>query len=349
MLITFDPRFYMSYASFYVYGASRLSKLRFRELSEVTVSEEDDYRKGIAMEVESEELGKKRVFIDFNDSREIKWKFYEWADLYAKVNANPEDLHIPKLFAIGPFMGLTVWNPLKTMWMALRNHIRWKSGQYKVSLKKYLMDYAYTFVRRSRYEIYAPTCHEDVDYVFAISTLWYDNGTYNTTNRLRGDYVLACKDLYPRFDGGFFYIDSPGVFEQFPKYKEYLTEYKNLLTTTRIPIKEYLMKTKKSAIVFSTDAVLGSFGWKLTEYLAMGKCIISTPIGNAMPGDFNAGVHYYEVKDADEIYKAVEYLRNNPSERESYKENARKYFDEYLSPERVIGRIINKLREINKK
>ena len=38
---------------------------------------------------------------------------------------------------------------------------------------------------------------------------------------------------------------------------------------------EWISKTKQSAIVFNTPAFWSCHGWKLGEYLAMGKCIIS--------------------------------------------------------------------------
>ena len=179
---------------------------------------------------------------------------------------------------------------------------------------------------------------EDQDFIFAMSTLWYDDVSLQTVNKFRGEFIRASQKLYPIFEGGLFYI--PGVESIYPPYIKYKEEFKDVLTNRRISMKEYLDGTKRSAVVFNTPSVCQCHGWKLAEYLAMGKAIISTPLVNVMPGDFNAEEHYLEANSADDMEHNLKRLRCDDSLRESLKSNARRYFDLYLSPESVVKRIL---------
>lgn len=345
--IIIDPRSRINYASYYIQGFASVfgwNKIRFELITIPEVSNQQDYYRGCASLIVFEGNGLKRVFIDPHDSNTVHEGFYKWADVYAKINVKPEDARRDKLLVIGPNFGIQLWNPIWTMWMGIRNYLQCKIGaRFNFPLKTYLLDYAYTFVRRERIGVYENAgLKEDKDYVFALSTLWYDSQTYSTTNRFRGVFAKVCKKLYPKFDGGFFYIPSADVERQFPQYREYLEEYKDMLITKRIGMKEYLEKTMRSAIVFNTPSVLGCHGWKLGEYLAMGKAIISTPLNNLMPGDYADGVHYMGVSDEQGITEAVAQLKENESLRQSLKRNARSYYETYISPEAVVQIIVKK-------
>ena len=103
---------------------------------------------------------------------------------------------------------------------------------------------------------------------------------------------------------------------------------------------EYVRRTKHSAVVFNTPAVHDCLGWKLGEFLALGKAIISTPLGRSMPGDFRHGEQYHMVEDdAEEIREAVELLAANADYRHHLERSARAYWERWLSPTSVIRRL----------
>lgn len=345
--IIIDPRSRINYASFYIKGFASVfgsGKIVFDLVEVPGLANQQDYYRGCTLLIEGSEGKTYRVFIDSHDSNIVHEGFYEWADVYAKINVRPEDAGRGKLLVIGPGFGIRLWNPVKTMLMGVRNLLKCKiSAHFPFSVKTYLLDYAYTFVRRNDISIYATQEGvERKDYVFALSTLWYDAQTYSTTNRFRGTFAKVCKNLYPVFEGGFFYIPSTDVERQFPQYREYLEEYKDMLITRRIGMKEYLEKTKRSAIVFNTPSVLGCHGWKLGEYLAMGKAIVSTPLNNLMPGDFVAGKHFIEVKGVEDIADAVTRLKDDEALRLRLKQNAKGYYDKYVAPAAVVKRIMER-------
>jgi glycosyltransferase involved in cell wall biosynthesis len=141
----------------------------------------------------------------------------------------------------------------------------------------------------------------------------------------------------------FFTFQGKGVEDEFPEYTKYREQYKDFLITKRISMAEYMKKIKKSAIVFNTPSVGGCHGWKLGEYLAMGKAIISTKLSNKMPGDFAVGVNYIEANTKEEIREAILLLKNSPQKRKEMERANKDYYNKYLAPEVVVKRIIEAL------
>ena len=351
MVIIIDPRIMYNYATYYLYGIKRLfSQARIKyditPFGGLTYHTIDEYRMGFPMIFDYGEL-KWKVFIDINDRSVIKEDCYVWADLYAKINIDKDDLMIyKKLFAIGPGFGINEQNVIGILHLFFMNMVR-SRGETSVPIKTYLRDYLYPIYRREKYSLYESEVVTNDNYVFHASTLWYDRRTDSTTNKYRGDFLICCKDLGIEIDGGLFYINDPVVLKEYPEYVKYLQMYKDFLITRRISMKEYIIKTKRSFVVFNTPSVGGCHGWKLAEYLCMGKAIISTPLTREMPGrGLVHGDNIHIVNTNKDLYDAVELIRDNPDYRKKLEKGARSYFDEYLSPSSVIQRIIDKCNDL---
>ena len=343
--ITIDPRCKLNYASYYIYGIRKIfgeSVVGYATL-DYAVCSYNDYRKGFGMLVMYEDGREVKVFVDTNDQNSIYESFYDWCDVYAKINTSEVDLSKSKILAIGPSFGVKLWDPFTTICKFVLNYIKvFKAkDKYLVPVTTYLKDYIYTFWRRSDYEKYAGGGFvDDKNYIFAMSTLWYDNVSLQTVNKYRGEFIRISQRLYPTFEGGLFYI--PNVERDFPPYVRYKEEFKDVLATERISMQAYIRGTRRSAVAFNTPSVCLCHGWKLAEYLAMGKAIISTPLSNVMPGEFVDGVHYRCCGDVATIEDVMKELRADESKRESLKQNAKAYFEEYLSPCAVVKRILDR-------
>ena len=347
MDVVVDPRIRYNYLTYYLFGIRSLfpqAHIRydikpFRSLSCRTV---DEYSMGCPMIFCLEDMSRK-VFIDTDDRNVIREDCYAWADLYAKINVEKGDLErYDKLFEIGPGFGIKELNVFGILHLFFMNLIR-SRGKTSVPIMTYLRDYLYPIFRREIYSLYESEEITNENYVFHASTLWYDPRTDSTTNKYRGDFLLCCKNLGIKIDGGLFYVDTPIVLKAYPEYVKYLQLYKDFLITRRISMKEYIIKTKRSFVVFNTPSVGGCHGWKLAEYLCMGKAIISTPLIREMPGKgLVHGDNIHFVNTTKELYDAVELIRDNPDYRKKLEKGARSYFDEYLSPTSVIQRIIDK-------
>ena len=96
--------------------------------------------------------------------------------------------------------------------------------------------------------------------------------------------------------------------------------------------------------VFNSPAVLGCLGWKLGEFLALGKAIMSTPLARVMPGAFDPEEHYMQTNGAaDSLDAAIARLVDDRQMRDRLERRARQYYDEYLRPDRVARRILASL------
>ena len=349
-----DPRFIISYASYYIYGFYNLlgkNRVKFQCIPDLKINNHEDYRNGCAYVVTNKQTNKRtKIFIDTNDSSLINKSFYNWCDIYAKINVDKDTISLHnKIICIGPSFGIQLWNPLKTIYKSIIHYFKIMNNRtksYYPPFKTYIKDYCYMFIRRSKFIEYKKNYHENPDYCFSINTLWYDKFTDNNTNYLRGIFMKKAKQIYPKFDGGFFYIGDK-INSEFPGYHKYKEMYSDLIYTKRISSTKYIKQTQKSAIVFNTPSVSNCHGWKLAEYLCMGKCIISTPLSHMMPGNFNAGVQYLECLNENEIIETITYLKQHPQKILQLKQQSKQYFEEYLSPEIVCRRIITHNNEPN--
>lgn len=343
--VYFDPSCMINYSSYYILGFWTLfgkdncafCNKPFELIKPISYN---DYRNGINIIIETKNGDKKLAFIDFNDKNTVNEDIKMKSDLYAKINI-PKDIDDTTLFPIGPSFAIKLWNPLYVGIKSIINYNRAsKRFSSDIKYKYFLRDYLYINYRRKNFSYYLNS-ESDESYCFSLNTLWYDDGTDKTTNTYRRWFVEEANKLYTDFDGGFFYID--GAEKEYPKYSQYKEMYKGLILHKRISMNEYLKKIKRSAIVFNTPSVCGCHGWKLCEFLAMGKAIISTPLTNIMPGNFKAGNNYLEVNSKEEIHDAIVFFQKHPDKRLEMEKNNKEYFNDFLSPEAVVKRIIKQL------
>ena len=343
--IIIDPYCAVNYAFYYIKGLrqcfpnvpikwnSKMFPYRFDSLQE--------FRQGIGIILEYENYSQK-IYIDFHDPDIILEQPYKWCDVYGKINIKEDDCHRDKIVPIGPSFGIRYKSLISSLLGGMVNYIRLSDRGWKPSFKEYIHGYLYPFVRRKTYKWYTMNPDEKEGYIFAASTLWYDAKTDRTTNNYRAQYCRLCKKLMPFFEGGLFIIKGATTVNEFPKYAEYSKTYEDLIIDKRISMKDYLKKTSQSVFVFNTPSVQGCHGWKLAEYLAMGKAMISTTLENVMPGEFRDGGEYVRINTEEGMENAILYLRDNPDVRKKLKINAKKYFNNYLSPEAVIQRLVNR-------
>lgn len=96
---------------------------------------------------------------------------------------------------------------------------------------------------------------------------------------------------------------------------------------------EWMKKTKRSVLVFNTPAFWDCHGWKLGEYLAMGKCIVSTRLSNDLPAPLEHGKNIHFVENSQEAMKeAVKYIVDHPDYRMKLEQGAKAYWEAYGTP-----------------
>ena len=340
--ITIDPRIKYNYATWYILGLEQLFgnknvKFDITPFLCLDVVNTQQYIKGMPLLAQIGG-GIYKIFIDYHDDATIASDRYEWCDLYAKVNLREEDIAThKKLLAIGPSFGVRDRNVFLLLWRGFCNYLKSKKHT-SISFKRMMLDYFYPYWRRIWLSEYENKNQVNLNYVFMLSTLWNGVNEKKHLNDIRMQFLRQCRASGINFEGGFYYIGSKNN-----DYKKYQEEYKNFLYYKRLSISEYLDNVKKSFVVFNCPAVAGCLGWKLCEYLMLGKAIISMPINHPMPGGgLKHGIHIHIVNTTDEIADALMLIKNDNEYRQKLEKNAKAYFDEYLSPKIVVNRIIDK-------
>ncbi len=357
MQIIVDPRLKYNYASWYLLGIKRLAESLQGRVAEVFVTFDvspfvglsyktsRDLNCGFGLLVREGEKERK-IFIDTEDVAMVLPDRYEWCDVYGMVNPTREQVEAyDKLVSIGPEFGVTLDGMLATVVRCIRMYL--KSRKFtSVPFKFYLRDYLYTNIRRRRLEVYEQPAEVRQNYVFHASTLWYNKFAASDTNRFRGEFLLACQKAGLKIEGGLFYVEGEGPLREMPDYPKYKEIYKDFIYNQRLSMDDYIQKTKESVCVFNTPSVCACHGWKLAEYLCMGKAIISTPLSREMPGEglvHGKNVHF--VSRAEDIFDAVVRINSDEAYRKHLEMGARKYYEEWLAHERVVERLIEKAFE----
>ena len=306
-----DPRFSYYYASFYLYGLNQVygnckfKKKCFIDLPFEELAHSND--RLLCYMVKDNSGRARKIVIDYRDQTSIIDSFYDWADVYAKINVNETETIVPdksKLRLIAPGFGIRYYNLSQTLWNALSNLLVIKKGHFgiNVNAKDFLRDYLLTWYRRRPYkEYHLNSIKERDNYVFFVSTLWRHQNCIEHTNPLRALFMRTCKKLGIDFEGGF-YISQSG--------------------------------NSSATDGYNVPSCLNCHGWKLGEFLAMGKSIISAPLYNELPGDGKQIM--LSVDSEEELEDAIVLLTKDTEKRKIFEANALTYYKKYVSPEAVI-------------
>lgn len=105
----------------------------------------------------------------------------------------------------------------------------------------------------------------------------------------------------------------------------------------------YLELVNNASIVISTTGLLKSNGWKLGEYIALGKCIVSEPIHTQLPGSFAVGKNYREFSNEESCVTEIQHLLANPDLITAMEAANSDYYRHYLAPAAMMKNHITTL------
>ncbi len=266
----------------------------------------------------------RRIIIDAYDSDSVNKEWLDWCDIYGKVNLRSDKSYPKNIVNIGPSFGIRIWGLIPTIQKCIFNYYK---GRKQITNKREFVALYWRQYNRTRLEEYFKNTSVRQDYIFFISSIWAKE---KRTNCARYRFVKTCVNL-PNiiFEGGFAIRTDGNSFGL------------NKFLTPKIPFKNYLKKIRKSELVFNTPAVLDCHGWKIAEFLAMGKAIISTPFFNEMPNPIIHKEHLLFVQDQSEVKSALLEILNNAGFRKKLEEGAKDYFQKFLKPKVVIQKLIN--------
>ena len=327
-----NPLNHIAYSSFYIYALGkvlgkdnvRFSRLPFRDL---TIGAQK--ASGLLFVLQDGETVKK-FFIYGGDTWIIDEEIYQWCDVYASVNANFGNTPgREKLISLAPSFGIRCWDKGELIFKAFANAIQYLLSCHDNKLKTFVGNYK-RLLNRPTYEEMIYESGQD-HYIFFCCTLWYNdewNQNDSKVNARRASFIRACKTIEDiEFEGGFVAQEGRSSIDLF----------KDCLAERCYPYSEWLQKTKRSALVFNTPAFWECHGWKLGEYLALGKAIISTPLSNNLPAPLTHGVNIHFVNgDLKSVKEAISYIIEHPDYKKRLEQGARAYWESYGAPEKSL-------------
>lgn len=146
-------------------------------------------------------------------------------------------------------------------------------------------------------------------------------------NQMRASCISKLRDAFgERFVGGFAPTDHAR------------RKYPDLILRDNSHVRQnYLKLLRANAICVATAGLHGSIGWKMAEYVAFSRAIVSEEIEVKLPGDFIDGVNYLSFRTPDECVEQVRRLMNGEKLRLQMMRDNRKYYLQNLHPKSIVA------------
>lgn len=292
------------------------------------VPDADHFRRFVVCESGDPAL---RMVFDYGDSPELDQGLMDWAHAYGKVNCTAEQrsagvVPIGPPFGIRPGRHAAVGLSVRGLIPTARD-VGWKSTV--AERRNFLL-------RTAQLTDFVPGA-VDPTYLFYLASLWEYPSCLEGANPLRAAWMRTARQTPGvTFEGGFLpYPSSP----EGPALGLQVEEYADLIWDRRMPIKDWIARTQMSFAVFNTPAVEDCLGWKLGQFLALGKAIVTLPLTRQMPEPLRHGREVHVIETVEQIPAAIELLLSQPEYREHLQTGARRYWDQHLGPVNTVRRV----------
>jgi hypothetical protein len=103
---------------------------------------------------------------------------------------------------------------------------------------------------------------------------------------------------------------------------------------------DYIKLLSRYAICVATTGLHQSIGWKMAEYVAFSKAIVSEKLNYQIPGDFKSGKNYLQFSEPEQCVEAVHTLLSNADLRYAMMQANHSYYLTSLKPDNLIRRTL---------
>ena len=100
--------------------------------------------------------------------------------------------------------------------------------------------------------------------------------------------------------------------------------------------RKYLAMLKDFPICVATKGLNNSNGWKLGEYVAFSKAIVTESLHFQVTGDFANEKNYLEFTNSEELLNAVSRLFDDKNLRDEMMKNNREYYQNFVRPDALV-------------
>ncbi len=164
--------------------------------------------------------------------------------------------------------------------------------------------------------------------VLFLTRLWSPQSTPGsdpcTLKELNATRIELIRTLRRRFGDRF----VGGV--QRDRYSERLCP--DCVTDAETSKAHYLELMKSHLIAIASTGLHGSTGWKLAEYVAASRCIVSEPLRSVLPEPFVPGVHYLEYRTPEQCADACDRILDDPALAKTMRRDNEEYYRRALKP-----------------
>jgi hypothetical protein len=140
-------------------------------------------------------------------------------------------------------------------------------------------------------------------------------------NDMRAEIIRALrKNFGERFIGGL----APTDFAK--------QHYADCITTNKIDKRSFMQLIKNSLITIVTTGLHNSTGWKLAEYLAASKCIVTEPLHYELPTPLEEEKNYLSFSSPEECVAACKKVLESPKLASDMRWNNYNYYKKEVEP-----------------
>jgi hypothetical protein len=309
----------------------------------IKVSYERDFNVGINDPIQRIEVGSMKVVFDLSDGFHFDKKFYDWSDKYFKRMLSPElVVQFPKMQPYGlnyPVYTIGDQSILRSLisrdYRLLLNNLIRRSPVLS-NLFNPNLSYRSCLVNHFEGE---PGLNKDLRIIY-FTRLWNPDNVKSDVkreqrelmNELRRNLVRELRKEFGRhFLGGIIHSDFAVKYAP----TEVVTDNSNVHKTN------YLENLRRSDIGVADFGLELSVGFKMAEYVAMSKAIVTTPLNTLLPGSFEVGRNYLEYKGTEDCIQQCYDLIQNPELIINMQYQNFNYYKQSLRPDKLIWNCIS--------
>lgn len=291
-------------------------------------------------------IGEKRVVIDCKDSVQIEMKDYEECDFYFKRSLSPS--HYENFSKLEPFgLYFEVYPSIRSIF-TIKRFLEFSKNtpidKVKSIVKAIDVSNILSYLPRVEDFFSQDETVEDIPILF-FTRLWnpYIDREFELSdeetrdreriNALRIDCLRALRLEFGE-DSAVGLLDDEFSRRLAPDL---------ILPPSSTDQRNYFKLVKRSKVCITSTGLHGSIGAKFSEYLALGKLILSEPFEHVLENPVKEGVNYLSYSSPKECVEKVKSMLVTGKDTEAMTYANRQYSAKHLLPDQIMRRVIEKV------
>jgi|SRR5271166_3689582 len=251
----------------------------------------------------------------------------EWCDVYAKRNINAQHLN-PLSYKVIPF-GLNWACHSRTSAITMLTAVA--ATPPRVSRAR--LREVYRYLATPHWRAFEHPPDQPVDSTILFQARVWEPGEAPGDEIVNDERINLLYELRRAFGarvlGGV--VPTPFARQRYP----------NLITPLPCRQPQFIRWAKKPLIGIYFRGLFGSVAFKMAEYFAASKCIVSEPISNQLDEPIN---HLKTYKSADECISACDLFLSNPKQAQEARQASWNYYLRNVHPQAQIARLLWRAR-----